>query len=511
MNRITLFFCISLILTGCISSQDELRTTEVNRSKENDSFTIEEAVLFFADQQSLFTKSYNRKSISFFKRTNFIPIWEKAYYSNNSDLFYIEVPVTTPESHYAVFFDGLYYRLSECHHSLTFVKERKTGNIWIYNHFFLPLMSCKKSSSLFKETFYNGFHITKNKNGFSGFEIFSDLQGRIVTFNSYNEGNRVNHLFALESDLAEQTIIKVLKTTVALYFFDISDTKSDYVCPICGNDSFWEDELLGLICTECGFFAFYEGELEESQIYGEYTGGNSTGNNENGNGEPIDPEGPGIFPPNPDPEPGYGGNPSLDGPSIDYEHLLSTAYDGNPNIVLRFPDTLDTSLIASLRDSITATLDSLYSDPQTQSLMDMLSSLNISLIYNPDINHQAQTYRDSRLILWRVYTQPVITEELFHIFQHQNVSFRNLHISNYEFEAKCYLVSVYSSSRLTNQFGSLTSFVWNNAINYLSSRTQTNLENLSTSIQFAMGYDMSTLTILSDMLPNMAMLDMGVY
>ena len=477
-------FCI-----GCSKNTYEATSQEP-------SFLLEEVQKELESQLNLTRSSLTSESV-FFAQNDIVPLWSKATVTATNGEIYCDIPVKSSKIYRLVLFDGLFYHLSEAHHSLTAIMSR--GSITFYHHYFIPVLTEFSLPSNYSNVLYRGFCCHGERNGFSGFELYCTLAGRILSFDYYEQGSLINHIFAAESQKNEQQIIDFLKATVRYYYSIIKDTRSDFVCPYCGNGIFWEDPYLGYICTHCQFFSFYDGEIEASQIYGEYTGGG----NWNGNGNncpPIDPSGPGDD---------GGNNNGSSGSSSYTDHLLTTTYSGNNNITFCYPDSLSTEAIASLNATITAVLDSLSQLSITESLMNSLSNIPITFVYDTTITHPAEVVLSENKVKWRSAQTPIIAEELFHIFQHLNPLFQGLYPSNYEFEAKCFLVLSYPITYLTSLFGSLSSFVWNNAVQYNNTKNDTYRMNLINSMHTLMGYDMSTIQVLTNMLPNIDMLDIG--
>lgn len=455
---------------------------------------------FEYDRQSSATRSFEIDTGCFFNQTGIVPIWEKCSFSESEDCYYCDVPVYAERIYRLIIKDGDYYRLFESHHSITIIKEKSSGAVYVFNHYFIPVLSSLSSPQLYNGKLYRSFYGRSERTEYTGFEVYATMTGRIVSFSTYDRGSQQSHVYTVNNPEIESTLISFLRSIVDVYYCISTNTRSDYVCPYCGQDVFWEDEYLGYICAHCYYFSFYDGEIEASHIIGEYSGGGDWSNGTNP--PPIDPGDP-----NHQSENGGDGsgqnNPSL-------HNSLTTHYSNASNITLCYPDSLSPETIASLNSLITAALDSISINANLASLWGGLEGTGITFVYDTTIYYPATTIASRNEIHWKNAQVPIITEELFHVFQHLNPIFSGLYLSNYEFEAKCYLACVFSLDYLTSLYGSLSSLVWNNAAAYMGNRSDINRMNLVGSLQYIMGYDMSTISYLTNMLPNIDMLDIGV-
>lgn len=492
-----LFIRPFLVLVTCFAVGACVNTDSLSQLPPEESSYIKDAKNLFAHHY-LQTKATQIDS-SFFKRSDFTPLWQSAVVSETEALVYIDVPVRETARYHMVFYDGLYYRLTESHFSLTFIRDKQTDSLFCFNHFFLPQMNSVNWPGYFDEDLYMGYLCNSSRNDYTGLEIYTNPQGRFVSMDVYDRGEKRSHTDAIQNNNGYADILSYFEAITALAFKEFK-TKSNYVCPICGGEYFWEHELLGYICVQCFYTAFYEGELEAAQIIGDY-GGDVGDLWSDWPDYPWD-----DFPPS-FPEGGNGGNGNSGSGGTHPPSSTNYSYTNNSFITLSFPSNLDSTsmYIQNLRNS----LDSIYSNPTLQTLVDALDGLSITFIMDLSVSDKALTNRSTREIRWRESSPAVITEEFFHIYQYQNLSFRNNVIGYYEFEAKCLLVEVYGLSYLYQSQGN--NLLWDAAYGYLNSPSEQSFTTLKEALSFWCGYDVSQLFYLSNhMLPNMKDLDFDI-
>lgn len=454
------------------------------------------------------TKSCQEDTV-FFKRNHFFPLWDEAVLSETNDRFYLDVPVLQEERFFMVFFDGLYYRLSESHYSLTFIMEKGSQTLHCYNHFFLPEMNSGNWPGHFEGQLYSGYYGLGGRSDYSGLEVYSNLEGQIISFDIYQRGKQINHFYACADEESNRKINEYFELFTKCAFKESKTKTSPFICPVCGADFFWEDPYLGYICTQCGYFAFYEGEIDESQIIGEYTGGGSSGG---GNDFPDDPEGGS----NPDPGQGPGGEGGGTGGNgsgagggssgqnnIEY---LKSKFAADTSILIWFPSNMQPEDVSGYLANLISTLNTMFANTTIHSIIEALSQIQITLIYDSTISYNALTNRQAGTITWKVSSIATMAEEFFHIYQYQNLSFRSRSDCYYEFEAKCFLVAVLGTTTLTNNEGN--GYLWNSAQAFLLNPSEQTFNTLKGALSFYGGYDVSQLYYLPDnMIPNLQALD----
>jgi hypothetical protein len=486
------FIRLFLVLFICFAVVACVNTESLSPFPVEDSSYIKDAKSLFAHHY-LQTKATQIDS-SFFKRLDFTPLWQSAVVSETEAFVYIDVPVRETARYHMVFYDGLYYRLTESHFSLTFIKDKQMDSIFCFNHFFLPQMNSVNWPGHFDEDLYMEFLCNSSRNGYTGLEIYTNPQGRFLSMDVYDRGEKRSHTDAIHNEDGYGNILSFFETFTALAFKEIK-TKSNYVCPICGGEYFWEHELLGYICIQCFYTAFYEGELEAAQIIGNY-GGDYGDLWTDWPDYPWD-----DFPPS-FPEGGNSGSGNSGSSGSPPPSYTNSSYSNNSFITLSFPSDIDSN--SFYIQNFLNSLDSIYSNPVLQTLVGALDGLSINFILDFSIPAQdkALTNRITREIRWRDSSPAVITEELFHIYQYQNLSFRSRDDAYFEFEAKCLLVEVYGLSALYESQGN--NQLWDAAYGYLVAPSDQSFIVLKEALSFWGGYNVSQLFYLSnDMLPNM--------
>lgn len=117
-NRVIFGFLFMMLFI--IASCDAISNSESSKDD------CEEVLLFEAKQFFENTDRSQTKSMqpgdSFFQRMSAYPLWSKAVITETDDRYYIDVPAIERFRYHMIFFDGIYFRLTESQLRLSIMK-----------------------------------------------------------------------------------------------------------------------------------------------------------------------------------------------------------------------------------------------------------------------------------------------------------------------------------------------------------------------------------------------------
>ena len=181
MKKIFLFTAIvmSLIAQSCSKSTDVLITT---------GFNIEEAKMSFANNfnNALSTKSSDEAYYSL-AGGDYTPIWEMAKANENNNVWSLEVPIISDLQ--IVLRNKSTEVITVSERKLLFIKNKETHTV---NSFIMV-----SSTAEIKSSNFNFEHLAENAS-YSGYVLYSTLAGEFVNLRSYNNGEEIANVTALD-------------------------------------------------------------------------------------------------------------------------------------------------------------------------------------------------------------------------------------------------------------------------------------------------------------------------
>ena len=187
MKKIFLFTAIvmSLIAQSCSKSTDVLITT---------GFNIEEAKMSFANNfnNALSTKSSDEAYYSL-SGGDYTPIWEMAKANENEFIWSLEVPIISDLQ--IVLRNKTTEVIKAAERKLLFIKNKETHSV----HSFIMVSSTAET----KSSNSNFEHLAENAS-YSGYVLYSTLAGEFVNLRSYNTGEEIANVNALDIQLTHE-------------------------------------------------------------------------------------------------------------------------------------------------------------------------------------------------------------------------------------------------------------------------------------------------------------------
>lgn len=176
---------ISMIAQSCSKSTDVLTTT---------SFNIEEAKMSFANNfnNALSTKSPNEAYYSL-AGGDYTPVWEMAKANENNNVWSLEVPIISDLQ--IVLRNKSTEIITVAERKLLFIKNKETHTV---NSFIMVSSTAETKSSN-----SNFEHLAENSS-YSGYVLYSTLAGEFVNLRSYNNGEEIANVNALDIQLTHE-------------------------------------------------------------------------------------------------------------------------------------------------------------------------------------------------------------------------------------------------------------------------------------------------------------------
>lgn len=187
MKKILFFAAIitSLIAQSCSKSTDDLTTT---------SFNIDEAKMSFANNfnNALSIKSSDEAYYSL-AGGDYTPIWEMAKANENEFIWSLEVPIISDLQ--IVLRNKTTEVIKAAERKLLFIKNKETHSV----HSFIMVSSTAET----KSSNSNFEHLAENAS-YSGYVLYSTLAGEFVNLRSYNTGEEIANVNALDIQLTHE-------------------------------------------------------------------------------------------------------------------------------------------------------------------------------------------------------------------------------------------------------------------------------------------------------------------
>lgn len=410
------FLCLLLSLIGCNLEKDKVMDDYKQLSVQHAKFIYESAT----NQMSTKATDSREKTNMFFRKEYSLN-WKAALPTSTDDVSSVDIPTDEERRYLISSLDGQGYYLTRCHHSITIVRSLKTGATGVYHHFFIPFRDSRdKYRDSFDGELYRNFHNNGFRDDFSGLEVYSDLDGRIVKLLRYYRGKQYASFFArdgLNGRISHNLCYYIHKAYGIRYDVRTKDG-GHFICPQCGSD-LYESESGYYYCTHCDWneLDFYEQEIEETIIYGEGGGGGwSSGGNDDPN------------PDLPDPNTGNGGGNSGAGNS----NPPGDPGDGIPENIHIDPQI----------SFVNACLTEIMDDCGVSQLLSSLSETTIHIVpgnslYPIYVDPTPLVDGSYNVVCSTVYLQHhTLVEELFHCLQVVNGYYNSNWALNVEVEAK---------------------------------------------------------------------------
>ena len=429
-----------LLLGGCTSTlNDDSLTIEKDLS-------LNEAREIYEKHNALIATKSQVSPNNFFQRNVAGLLWDKAKSSSNEKTSCVDIPILSDYIYGAFLKDakGKMY-ISKCYHSITVLKTKKNNKFYVYNHFYFPEESLAyEDKGQYNDNLYRNYTNNEKKTGFSGIEVFSTLEGKIVTVNKYISGKIIEHSFIG----AKNENIKAMTDLLNSYFYKVfhlekrdggsssnsqPKTKVDYVlCDICNYYLFYMISECAFMCANCGYYMYLSGfngttTLDEITIIADGEGYSG------GSGDDYDPTPPG------DDEGGNGGDGGDGGDDG------GNGGDGGQSAFVNW------NFDARSETHILPAILTIIEDCAGSALMNSISDLPIQVIYTPNLEHLFDYYGGSNRLLWDLFNpvEPAwLVEELVHILQIENGWLdTDSNFLNAEIEARmaCFLYALHNN------------------------------------------------------------------
>lgn len=205
---------------------------------------------------------------NYFYRDEYSAKWDEALENCSGAVASVDVPLKSYDEYvyYAIAADGKGFYPTYCHHSLTVVRNRETGGTDVYNHFYVPGRQLTEEEGLdnYDDELFHSFYNNSYKEGYDGFEFFTNLQGEVVEFNRYFGGELYESIFI--GDGKEDTY-EYLQWALNFYMRGLfrmnkaanetraaKNIKTEItMCPECGCTDLVVADGFGTLCVDCGW------------------------------------------------------------------------------------------------------------------------------------------------------------------------------------------------------------------------------------------------------------------
>ena len=456
-----------LLLGGCTSTlNDDSLTIEKDLS-------LNEAREIYEKHNALIATKSQASPNNFFQRNVAGLLWDKAKSSSNEKNSCVDIPILSDYIYGAFLKDakGKMY-ISKCYHSITVLKTKKNNKFYVYNHFYFPEESlANEDIGKYDDNLYRNYTNNEKKTEFSGIEVFSTLDGKIVTVNKYISGKIIEKSFIG----AKNENIKAMTDLLNSYFYKVfhlnkrdgglssnsqPKTKVDYVlCDVCDYYLFYMITECVFMCANCGYYMYLSGfngttTLNEITIIGD-------GEGYSAGGDDYDPTPPG------DDEGGNGGDGG------DGEDDGGNGGDGNQGIVPNWEFDVQSQL------QILPAIYTIYEDCAGAALIDAISEDYLRFVYVPGLGVMAQFIHNGDRIEWLldgIIDPTTLFEELVHAYQSYSGNYARSHKMNIEIEAKLATFMYAQNNDCINSIYGMNTVLEVLYSSYLDNRTNENYE-----------------------------------
>lgn len=194
------FFAALLMCFGCSEQTDITPKIE----KENQ-FSIKQAKEVFVrdytaavEAKEITTRAHKHIHYTL-ADTDYTPLWDKAVSSENDHIVSIDVPIYSTAAAFVSNGNGENMRMAT--QKLVFIQNKESKETYSYLLTLCPDEECaNKYADLNKVFIHAG-----DKSQFSGVAIYTDLEGKLVAIDRYQQGVSLKYVYVGNSEVSEET------------------------------------------------------------------------------------------------------------------------------------------------------------------------------------------------------------------------------------------------------------------------------------------------------------------
>ncbi len=194
------FFAALLMCFGCSEQTDITPKIE----KENQ-FSIKQAKEVFVrdctaavEAKEMTTRAHKHIHYTL-ADTDYTPLWDKAVSSENDHIVSIDVPIYSTAAAFVSNGNGENMRMAT--QKLVFIQNKESKETYSYLLTLCPDEECaNKYADLNKVFIHAG-----DKSQFSGVAIYTDLEGKLVAIDRYQQGVSLKYVYVGNSEVSEET------------------------------------------------------------------------------------------------------------------------------------------------------------------------------------------------------------------------------------------------------------------------------------------------------------------